>query len=111
MEISSSVATGADFTADLYLLNSRKGNERMNGKKAERMKVDLSAALSILNGSLSWHKLRLIHSINGNIDAYAEIWETFLTPGNQTEMIFDIEMNQNPAESAGCWTGGTEMKI
>lgn len=99
VKISSSVGTEADFTPALYLLNSMKGNERMDRKKAQRTKVDLSPGqrvilrhwrsdcspacsewITVLAETASYE--RFIYKINGNIDTYAEIWELSLTPGD-----------------------------
>lgn len=95
-KIIDSLGTNISLTPALCLLNSIKGNERMNVKKAQWLKIALTTAKRVILRHWAgknnptyyeWINARtetasyeqLIYKINGKTDIYTEIWEPFLT--------------------------------
>ena len=85
-----------ELTPALCLLNSLKGHERIGLKKAQWLKVAITTAKRVIlrhwaggnNPTFSeWFTAlsetasyeRLIYKINGKIDIYTEVWESFLS--------------------------------
>ena len=85
-----------DLTPATCLLSSLKGHERIGLKKAQWLKVAITTAKRVIlrhwaggnNPTFSeWFTAlsetasyeRLIYKINGKIDIYTEVWESFLS--------------------------------
>ena len=95
-KITDSLGVNVELTPAVCLLNSLKGHERIGLKKAQWLKVAITTAKRVIlrhwaggnNPTFSeWFTAlsetasyeRLIYQINGKIDIYTEVWESFLS--------------------------------